>query len=128
MAFLIRTIAVAKSGREIVRDRTVEKDELIIGRDPASDIHLPDLTVELQHVKLTDAGQGMIAARALGELPFECDGENVTEARIDPNAGAQVAVGPALLAISREADGPVKINIQPAPKAKATPLYSMAPI
>lgn len=119
MAFLIRTIAVAKSGREIVRDRTVEAGELIIGRDPASDIHLPDLSVELQHVKLTDAGQGMIAARALGELPFDCDGQSVTEARIDPNAGAQIAVGPALLAVSREADGPVKINIQPAPKAKA---------
>ena len=118
MAFLIRTIAVAKSGREIVRDRTVDAGELIIGRDPASDIHLPDLTVELQHLKLTDAGQGMIAARAVGELPFELDGQSVTEGRIDPNAGAQIAVGPALLAVSREADGPVKINIKPAPKDK----------
>lgn len=124
MAFLIRTIAVAKSGREIVRDREIGKNELIIGRDPASDIHLPDLTVELQHVKLTDAGRGMIAARALGELPFTVDGESVTEARIDPDAGAQLAVGPALLAVSRDSDagatGPVKINIQPAPKDPAT--------
>ncbi|KEO90119.1 cytochrome c family protein [Erythrobacter longus] len=119
MAFLIRTIAVAKSGREIVRDRRVEKDELIIGRDPASDIHLPDLTVELQHLKLTDAGKGMVAARALGELPFNLDGTSVTEARIDPDAGAEIAVGPALLAVSRDADGSVQIIIKPAPKDKS---------
>jgi len=109
MAFLIRTIAVAKSGREISRDRTLDADSLIVGRAPASDIHLADLTVELQHLSLADAGGGMLRASALGTLPFSLDGSNTTEASIDPNAGAAIVVGPAKLEISREGDGPVQI-------------------
>ncbi|MEM7690161.1 MAG: cytochrome c3 family protein [Pseudomonadota bacterium] len=109
MAFLIRTIAVAKSGREISRDRTVEVSELIVGRAPESDIHLPDLTVELRHIRLSDAGGGMLQATALGELPFTLDGSSTSEATIDPNAGATISVGPANLVISREGDGPVQI-------------------
>lgn len=117
MAFLIRTIAKAKSGREIVRDRTVEQGELIVGRAPESDIHLPDLTVELSHLSLSDAGAGMLSASALGELPFDLDGSSITEATIDPNAGATITVGPAQLAISRDGDGAVQIVIQPVDKA-----------
>ena len=79
MAFLIRTIAIAKSGREIIRDRTVESAGLVVGRSPDSDIHLPDLTVELQHVSIADAGGGMIEAKALGELPFDLNGSTVNE-------------------------------------------------
>ena len=116
MAFLIRTIARAKSGREIVRDRTVEQAELVIGRAPESDIHLPDLTVELQHLSLTDAGGGMLAAKSLGELPFDVDGSAVSDARIDPNTGATITVGPAQMVISRDSDGPVQIVIQNAEK------------
>lgn len=109
MAFLIRTIAVARSGREISRDRTLDSGELTIGRSPDCDIHLADLTVELQHVKLADAGNGMLRATALGELPFDLDGSSTTEASIDPNAGATLTVGPTSLVISREGDGPVQI-------------------
>ncbi|WP_298336560.1 cytochrome c3 family protein [uncultured Erythrobacter sp.] len=119
MAFLIRTIDVAKSGREIVRDRTVEQSALTIGRAKDSDIHLPDLKVELEHLQLSDAGSGMLEARALGELPFDLDGQTVTQGTIDPNAGGEIAVGPALLAISRDGDGPVQIIIKPAPKENA---------
>jgi len=119
MAFLIRTIAVAKSGREISRDRTVEVSELIVGRAPDSDIHLPDLTVELQHIRLSDAGGGMLQASALGELPFSLDGSSTNEATIDPNSGATISVGPANLEISREGDGPVQIIQSQVKKAAA---------
>lgn len=119
MAFLIRTIAVAKSGREIVRDRKVENTSLTVGRSPDCDIHLPDLTVELTHVEIADAGAGMLEARALGELPFDLDGASITQGRIDPDRGGEIAVGPALLAISRDESGLVQVIIQPAPKDKA---------
>ena len=109
MAFLIRTIAVAKSGREISRDRTLDVGELTVGRAPENDIHLADLTVELQHLSLSDSGDGMLRATALGQLPFLLDGASTTEAMIDPNAGANIIVGPANLEISREGDGPVQI-------------------
>ncbi len=116
MAFLIRTIARAKSGREIVRDRTVDQAELVIGRDPKSDIHLPDLTVELRHLSLSDAGGGMLAARSLGELKFGIDGKAVSDGTIDPNSGAEITVGPAQMVISRDSDGPVQIVIKNAEK------------
>ena len=120
MSFLIRTIAVAKSGREISRDREVDTNELVVGRSPDSDIHLPDLTVDLQHIKLTDAGGGMLQASALGDLPFELNGSSTDNAVIDPNAGATLSVGPANLAISREGDGPVQIIISQAKKAASS--------
>ncbi|MEM1053342.1 MAG: cytochrome c3 family protein [Pseudomonadota bacterium] len=123
MAFLIRTIAVAKSGREIVRDRTVEKDELKVGRSQDCDIHLPDLKVELQHLQLVNSGSGSIDANSLGELPFDLDGQSITQATINADAVAEIAVGPALLEISREvatgSDAPVQIIIKPAPRLKA---------
>ncbi|MEO0417657.1 MAG: cytochrome c3 family protein [Pseudomonadota bacterium] len=119
MAFLIRTIAVAKSGREITRERTLDVSDLTVGRSPDCDIHLSDLTVELQHISLSDAGGGMLRASAMGELPFDLDGSSTTDATIDPNAGATIKVGPAKLEISREGDGPVEI-IQSVIKKSAT--------
>ena len=119
MAFLIRTIAVAKSGREIVRDRTVDKSDLVIGRAPESDIHLPDLTVELQHVSLAEVAGGQIEVRSLGQLPFNLDGSSVTSGRINPNSGAEIEVGPARLEVSREGTGSVQIIISQIKKAKA---------
>ncbi|MEL7518485.1 MAG: FHA domain-containing protein, partial [Pseudomonadota bacterium] len=119
MAFLIRTIAVAKSGREIPRERTLDVSDLTVGRSRDCDIHLSDLTVELQHISLSDAGGGMLRASAMGELPFDLDGSSTTDATIDPNAGATIKVGPAKLVISREGDGPVEI-IQSVIKKSAT--------
>ena len=90
MAFLIRTIDITASGREIVRDRTVEKAELVVGRASESDIHLQDLAVEQRHVSLSDAGGGMLAAQSLGGLEFGLDGRSVTQGTIDPNVGSIV--------------------------------------
>lgn len=120
MAFLIRTIALAKSGRPISRDRTLEVGELTIGRSPDCDIHLPDLTVDLHHVKLADAGNGLLRASALGELPFSLNGSATTEATIDPNSGGTITVGPTNLEISREGDGPVQIIQSQVKKDAAT--------
>ncbi|MEO0906307.1 MAG: cytochrome c3 family protein [Pseudomonadota bacterium] len=131
MAFLIRTIAVAKSGREISRDRTLETDELVVGRSPDCDIHLPDLTVELRHLKLTDTGEGVLHASSLGELPFGFDGTETDQADIDPDNGATIIVGPAKLEISRagnddgseksftDAKAPIQIIISQSKKAAA---------
>ena len=117
MAFLIRTIATAKSGRKIVRDRTVENDELIVGRSPDSDIHLPDLSVDLQHVGISRAAGGLVNVEALGTLPFELDGQKTQSGAIDPNSGGQIAVGSALLSVSDgDDDGRIQIVIEQVPK------------
>ena len=46
MVFRIRTIDLTAGGREIVREREVAGDELVIGRAAENEIHLPDLAVE----------------------------------------------------------------------------------
>ena len=112
MAFLIRTIDYTSSGREIVRDRTVEQDALTIGRAAENDIHLPDLAVEQNHGRLSDAGGGMLRAEALGGLGFGIDGRVEESVEIDPNVGAELSLGSSRLAISRDADGPVQIVIK----------------
>lgn len=52
MAFLIRTIDLTADGREIIRDRAIEKKALTIGRASENDIHLSDLAVEQNHAKI----------------------------------------------------------------------------
>jgi predicted CXXCH cytochrome family protein len=119
MAFLIRTIDYTAAGREIVRDRTLEQSEVTIGRAAENDIHLPDLAVEQRHVKLSDAGGGMLAAESLGGLGFGVDGRIVNSAAIDPNVGTEISLGSSRLAISRDGDGPVTIIIKQVEKDAA---------
>lgn len=112
MAFLIRTIDFTAAGREIVRDRSLEQAELTIGRAAENDIHLPDLAVEQKHVRISDAGSGMLAIEAVGGLGFGIDGRTEMQASVDPNVGAELELGSSLLAISRDGDGPVQIVIK----------------
>ncbi len=112
MAFLIRTIDFTAAGREIVRDRMVDKPGLTIGRAAENDIHLPDLAVEQNHVRLDLAADGTLAAAALGTLGFGLDGRVVTEGSIDPRTGGEIALGAARLAVARESDGNISITIR----------------
>jgi predicted CXXCH cytochrome family protein len=112
MAFLIRTIDFTSSGREIVRDRTLEQAEITIGRASENDIHLPDLAVEQRHVRISDAGGGMLAVEAVGGLAYGIDGRSEKSSQVDPNVGAELALGSSRLAISREGDGPVQVTIK----------------
>ncbi|MEY4837813.1 MAG: hypothetical protein RLZZ475_1672, partial [Pseudomonadota bacterium] len=112
MAFLIRTIDFTAAGREIVRDRMVDQPSLTIGRAAENDIHLPDLAVEQNHVRLDLAADGTLVAAALGTLGFGLDGRVVTEGTIDPRTGGEIALGAARLAVARESDGNISITIR----------------
>lgn len=112
MAFLIRTIDFTAAGREIVRDRVVEKDALTIGRAAENDIHLPDLAVEQRHVGITRAADGNLAVTALGTLEFGLDGRMVSEATIDPRTGGEIALGAARLVVAREGESNIAITIR----------------
>ncbi|MFN4019479.1 MAG: cytochrome c3 family protein [Erythrobacter sp.] len=112
MAFLIRTIDFTAAGREIIRDRMADKASLTIGRAAENDIHLPDLAVEQNHVRLDLADDGTLIAAALGTLGFGLDGRVVTEGRIDPRTGGEIALGSARLAVARESDGNISITIR----------------
>ncbi|RNJ62162.1 MAG: cytochrome c family protein [Porphyrobacter sp. IPPAS B-1204] len=112
MAFLIRTIDFTAAGREIVRDRVAEQASLTVGRAAECDIHLPDLAVEQQHVRITTAADGTLAVEALGTLGFALDGRVVMDGVIDPRTGGEIALGAARLAVAREADGRTIITIR----------------
>jgi len=112
MAFLIRTIDFTAAGRELVRDRVVEKTSLTIGRAAENDIHLPDLSVEQHHVRIDTRGDGMLAVAALGTLGFGLDGRVASEGVIDPRTGGEIALGAARLAVAREGDGTTIITIR----------------
>jgi len=112
MAFLIRTIDFTAAGRELVRDRVVEQASLTVGRAAECDIHLPDLAVEQQHVRIDTAADGTLAVTALGTLGFALDGRVVSEGTIDPRTGGEIALGAARLAVAREADGNTSITIR----------------
>lgn len=116
MAFLIRTIDTTASGREIIRDRSVDKGELSIGRASQNDIHLPDLAVEQHHMRMFNTDDGMVGVESVGGLGFGLNGRTVTSGTLDPSVGGEVSVGSARLAISRDTavgpNGPVQIIIK----------------
>ena len=112
MAFLIRTIDHTASGREIVRERRIDQDGLTIGRAAENDIHLPDLAVEQQHVRIALVPDGRLRIEAVGTLGFTLDGRSADAATIDPREGGELALGSAILAIAQENDGPVAITIR----------------
>ena len=83
MAFLIRTIDFTAAGREIVRDRLVDQASLTVGRAAENDIHLPDLAVEQNHVRIDLLGDGTLTVAALGTLGFALDGRVVMDGAAD---------------------------------------------
>lgn len=112
MTYLIRSIDKTASGREIVRERDIAHDELVIGRAAENDIHLPDLAVEQRHVRVRPVHGGQLALEAIGSLGFTLDGRNTREATIDPREGAELALGSYRLVFAREADGRVAVTVR----------------
>ena len=94
MAFLIRTIDTTAAGREIVRDRSIDKASLSVGRAAENDIHLPDLAVEQSHIRI-DLKGGKVTVEAVGTLGFSLDGRSVMSADIDPQTGAEIQIAAA---------------------------------
>lgn len=107
MQFLIRTIDLTATGREIVRERAIETGRLTIGRAAENVIHLADLAVEQHHAVIESDPGGPLHAHALGTLGFAYNGRVVGEAVIDPQEGAELGFGSYRLTISQVAGGPI---------------------
>lgn len=110
MNILIRSIDFTSSGREIVREREVQADEITIGRATENTIHLPDLAIEQTHVILTAGARGGINAKAAGSLGFTHDGVSTEAAAIDPAKGGEIGLGSYLLQIACDDDGRIVIT------------------
>ncbi|MCB2060142.1 MAG: cytochrome c3 family protein [Novosphingobium sp.] len=112
MTFKLREIGLTATGREIVRDSTVDKKVLTVGRAAENDIHLPDLAVEPRHATITAAGGDRIEVAATGSLGFGVDGSTVTEAAINAASGAELRFGSYRVTVSRDEDGAVLLSIR----------------
>ena len=84
MILRIRTIDFTASGREIVRLRDVDTAGLTVGRASENTIHLPDLAVEQQHLRITPRANGDLLVEAAGTLGFTLDGRSTTSGAINP--------------------------------------------
>ena len=93
MSFIVRTVARTADGRDIVRPKSFAKAELSVGRSPASDIHLPDLAVTLNHAAIKIAAGGGVEVVATAGLPFVVDGKSTEHARFSASQGANVRIG-----------------------------------
>ena len=103
MSFVVRQISRAADGREIIRPRAFDGDALSIGRNTASDIHLPDLAVTLDHAVLTRDGPDTIRIDAVNDLPFDANGRSTAHAELDVRQPNEVRIGGHRLSIQRDA-------------------------
>lgn len=115
MTFLIRTVDVTASGREIVRERSLDQGTLVIGRAAECDVHLPDLAVEQQHLRIEPEASGFLRIEAVGTLGFGIDGRSANVAVVSPHEGAELSLGSAILAIAQDGAGPVTITVRQRP-------------
>ena len=111
MTFLIRTIDLTATGREIVRDRVVEGDRLAIGRATTNDVVVADLAVEQHHVSVTRTDRGHLAIEAAGSRDFTFDGHKRKSVSIDPAAGGALTLGLYTLTFGLEADGRTLVTV-----------------
>ncbi|MET0238789.1 MAG: FHA domain-containing protein [Sphingobium sp.] len=104
MAFLLRTVSLTADGREIVRDRRIERAQLSVGRAAERDIHLPDLAIEPDHARIEQIGERRVLVRSVGTLGFTVDGRSVKRVEIDAAAGAELGFGGHRIMVGREGD------------------------
>lgn len=112
MLIRICTIDFTASGREIVRTRDVEAEVIGVGRASENAIHLPDLAVEQQHLRISQSANGELLIEAAGTLGFALDGRSTKSGAIDPARGGEVAVGSFRLEIGRDEDGAALITVR----------------
>ncbi|GAA0268759.1 hypothetical protein GCM10009127_05760 [Alteraurantiacibacter aestuarii] len=113
MDFRIRSIDFTAAGREIVREREESADQITIGRDSGNTIHLPDLAVEQEHVRITQSPGGSFKLEAVGTLGFAVDGRHVQSATVNADKGAELSLGSSRLQFSME-DGKLTITVRQA--------------
>ena len=112
MSFEVITIARTSEGRPIERRKAVPAREISVGRLSENDVHLADLAVEPKHAIISVEAPGRVTVRSVSGLGFGLDGRTVTEAVIDPAAGAELRFGSHRLTLGAGQDGAVVITVE----------------
>lgn len=111
MTFLLRQIARAATGREIIREAEVAGDRLTIGRDPTSNVHLTDLAVALKHAAVQRTSSMRLSVDAEEGLGVELNGRKVTSGVIELASGGEIRIASHLLRILPTAADAEQISI-----------------
>jgi hypothetical protein len=110
-AITLRLITRQAGGGEIVRTRRIDGAQALIGRDPACEIYLPDLAVDMQQARLQVVGENRVRIESLTGAPFTVDGKRVTQAELQPLRGSKVTFGAFDLLIAQGGDGDIAITV-----------------
>ncbi len=103
MGFIINRVSFKASGERIDRIAELTANELLIGRDTACAIHLPDLAVDPKHARLWQIDADHLMIEGLRDQPFTVNGSPVLRREIDLARGAELGFGGHRLRISRDA-------------------------
>src|SRR3989344_4213570 len=101
----------AGGGDPIVRERTVEKPELSIGRASANDIVLADLSVDPTHARMRFSGPGRISIESVSGLPFDLGGRQVQGAELNVASRPVVRFGAYTLAFEPADDDSAGVTV-----------------
>lgn len=63
MSFIIRTLKRRPGGRVSIRERSVQTDDLRMGRGPDNDLELADLNVSLDHARISRSADGKLVLK-----------------------------------------------------------------
>ena len=110
-AITLRLITRQAGGGEIVRTRRIEGGEALIGRGPDCDIHLPDLSVDMQHAVLRVAGQSRVSIESLTGQPFLVDGKPTTRVELEVVRGHTVTFGEYDLLLGQGGEGDIAVTV-----------------
>lgn len=92
MTITVRNIKRRPGGRESIRERTYETDEISIGRDVSNDLELPDLRIALKHAILKRNKNGTASLEMLGVNSASINGRLKSNAQ-NLNQGTRIRMG-----------------------------------
>ncbi len=93
MTITIRNLKRRPGGRESVRERTYETDEINIGREADNDLQLLDLRIALKHAKLKRNANGTASFQMLGGQTATINGRLKTrDNNLKPGAVIRIGV------------------------------------
>ncbi len=110
--FLIKKIKKLSGGREFVKEETVEKNDITIGRSTDSDIYLPDLRVALSHARIATRGKNGFVISALGDKPVQLGNRFGRGFSFGKGEKAVLRLGSFEVIVTREANGPITVAIE----------------
>ncbi len=111
MTFTVHHVSFTNDGREIIRSKDYAQPTLSVGRGPGCDVALPDVSVPLDHARITANPDGTLSVDAVVGAPFLANGRSVTTLKIGRGDGAVINFGSHEFIISRAAED-VSIRVE----------------